>query len=245
MIDGQKRLREFNARIKRAQAVLRKTWNEADHPRGQPENAGEFVSGGSASAPAHPEHPTGPDGTLKPAQKPNLIDKLPDDPAITKRGLVAQKVTPKARKIIDAGYAQAVANLKPELAKRLENVPIAVADMDHFGLRVIVGRGADARPVVLINPRHFNELKKAKGIADPSPDGCVRHELGHALEDLLSQDEAVALGLYAMKYEPSDYGATSPREKFAEFFTQITKPGFNIKSLPKEAQNVARKILAV
>jgi hypothetical protein len=140
MIDLQKRLRQLYLEQKLARDLLRKTWNESDHPRGQPENAGEFVSGASASAPKLPDHPKGPTGILKPTKTKTAPEQKP-------RSEKAERAAASAHRIDSKVQRYAEEHNEPRFAKAVGGV--SFPDSEAVDIAIPGEAGAVAHGVEL------------------------------------------------------------------------------------------------
>ena len=235
-------------------------FREEDHPRGQPDNAGQFTSGGGAAN--KPDKKSGDEpgvGSAAPGSgaqssseiRVQFLDTLPDDSAVRNRGLKPKKLKPAERQQIETAHRNLTSKLKPEFARLLANIPVAGADMKelgHAGNALILADKKDAM-VILLDPKNFKIPKSEQHLfADPTPDGIVRHELAHDLEGQISLKFGWEwfrdIGWNTSSFVASEYGSTKRRENWAEFVTLITKPGFDRNSLPADARKVADALLA-
>ncbi len=150
---------------------------------------------------------------------------------------------------VNESIAQLESTLSPYMRERLAEQPIEV---------VFVRSKARIGGLALATPDEttiYYDMKQirlqtryappAGEYADASVPGVTRHELSHVLHkrDRLADDLAYETKLFAQDWRPSQYGEVSFEEHYAEWITLITKPGFDIKSLPREMRPIARKFL--
>jgi uncharacterized protein len=173
---------------------------------------------------------------------------------IQNHGLSSSAMGAKAKAAVVKAYVQLKDALAPAVAKLLDKV-------EYSGIKVTAGAKVpvDAAGIVLpggpkgdtawvgVSEKHLTANKGSRAYADPSPEGKVRHETGHALEHLLPYETMAqvrkSLLVDGAKWKPSLYGEENHKEKFAEFVALITKPGFKASSLPKEVRPAARILL--
>ncbi len=241
--------------------VLRKAFDEADHPRGQPENAGQFAPSEGASAAVEKakekvnqkeEKPTkGGTGAAKFTEKlPPVLD------TIKGHGLSTTKAGPKSRKAVGEARSQLESVLSPKVAALLDDIDFAGIEVSKTGKVkadaagiFLPGGEKGERGWVGVNESLMGSGKKSGAYADSSPAGKVRHEIGHAVEHLLPNEEMAeirrALLIDNAKWFPSMYGEENNKEKFAEFFALVTKPGFELDSLPESLRVTAARLVNV
>jgi len=171
-----------------------------------------------------------------------LDSPFPKEAAL--EGIKSRKMDLITLNRINEQFFQIQQRIKPELVKYYKKEGIRVFSVNTGkygppGVSMPLKKGA----MVGIDPSKSISVSNAKNFVDASNDGIVRHELAHALEHVLPHEKAVMSGLFSMDYFASEYSKINFREKWAEFVTKITKPGFKISSLPKNARKVARYFL--
>jgi len=170
-----------------------------------------------------------------------VLKTVPDTPALRAHGVKAARMDKATMDALSTGTKQVQDVVRPEIAKLLKKVDVGAVRSMEAGVTEATHNGE--RAFVGIDRTRKISKSASKHFVDASLPGSVRHELGHAILDVMPLEQQRALGVFPMKYTPSTYAEITPREKWAEFFTEITKPGFDIKTLPREAQVVARRFL--
>ena len=172
------------------------------------------------------------------------VDSLPNDPSINHNVKVGnikgiRKLDVHTANLINKQLHLFKMSLNPEWSSKLKNIKVSLVKGNiHGAVKISL-----TEVWIGVNPNLRISEGFAENFVDPSLEGAIRHEMAHALENLSDHEDNVALGLYPMKFLASEYARENFREKWAEFFTLVSKPGFDISSLPKEAQDVARKVL--
>ncbi len=222
-------------------------WEEGKHPRA---DDGKFGAGKGGSA------PKGEGGRSAPVAGHRETDSLP--PILNKidnHGLKAVPLTKAARLAVQVGYGHVKNAVSPAVAALLsriefsgmETTPGGKVTPDAAGIALPGGeKGYDAW--VGVSDRRLND-KAQKGLfVDADPAGKVRHEIGHAIERLLPYEKAAEirelLHLKGKDWSPSLYGEENNKERFAEFFSLITRPGFDPKSVPPPVRKAAVLLLS-
>lgn len=194
--------------------------------------------------------------------KTNFADKLPPVlDTIDNHGLSLTEMPSKDRKVIERAANTFVDVLDPHFAAILDRTKFAAVKFskdgeispDAAGIYLPGhGKGKDEPTSAFIGIEpggklHEVEGKPGKIYADPSPEGKVRHELGHAIFSILQGDERewefrqalFKVTLYGGgKWRPSLYAEENFKECYAEFFAMVTRPGFDKSKLPPEVQKV-------
>ena len=173
------------------------------------------------------------------------VNEIPNSPALDRavkdHGLRATPLTTLQKNQINSVLLQLQTSLLPEVFAVLKNTQIAAITWDDGEVSShSVATSLPEGQFIGIDFRGKHSRSFTEAIVDPSKEGMIRHELGHAIEYGADHRRLVDSGVYRMNYTPSEYSKMNPREKFAEYITLITKPGFEIQSLPTEAQKVAR-----
>jgi len=102
---------------------------------------------------------------------------------------------------------------------------------------------------IIVDPKISAIINRTEGkyYVDATLGGTIRHELGHALQNVLTHGEYVGLNINLIYTKtgwlPSRYAEMNWGEAWAEWVSRVTKKGFRMSSLPKGAQKKANLIL--
>ncbi len=163
--------------------------------------------------------------------------------ALKKYGFTTRKMDVDTLNQINEGYFAVEQSLDPKLAAYLRKAKIRVGAVNtRTGGPPGITLPTEKEILMGIDPKRAITSFK-DNFVDISKQGISRHEWGHVLEHAMPQLETQKMGLFPMKYFSSEYAKINFREKWAEFVTMITKPGFKVATLPKEAQVVAKRFL--
>jgi hypothetical protein len=213
-------------------------------PAGESAGAGDTSSpGGGNAAPAGVSYASG---------LPPVLNRIEG------HGLSHTELPPKAKAVIEGEVSRLRRGLNPEMAALLGRVRFGGVKFgagkvspDAAGIS-LPGQEPGAGELsayVGVDPAKMLGTKGVRGskaFADQTPAGMVRHELGHALEHLMSYEQMapIRLALSQMKWRPSLSADQNLKEKWAEFFAHVTRPGFDPATLPPEARTLAMRVLA-
>jgi hypothetical protein len=144
-------------------------------------------------------------------------------------------------------YADAIGNmdaaLRPEIMEGLRGMRlVSYRSADGTLGRTIAFEGGD---IVGVDIHTRVSKSVAKDFVDLSPEGRIRHEIGHSIgfhRAELGIDWA-DIGFTVDPFKPSLYSNASISENWAELISLVTKPGFNIAALPEQTQAVVRRLL--
>lgn len=180
---------------------------------------------------------------------------------IDNHGLSITEMPKEAATTVGSAVAKMSSSLAPRFVEALNAVRFAAVRFSEHGKVspdaagiYLPGHGRDkdepSSAFIGVDPSKLTVHAKDKPgrlYADPSPEGKVRHEIGHAFFALLQEAEGEWEFRQALMevtafgggtWKPSLYAEENFNECYAEFFAMVTRPGFDRSSVPPEVRKV-------